>query len=68
MKQAQQTNAGAEAFAAQARKAALGMLVDARERGETVRDEGDYVARAMDQIYMDAGRERRAQRRTRGNP
>jgi len=65
MKQVQFQGAEAESFAAQAQSRAQSMLVEARERGETVRDEGDFVARAIDQIYMDAGRERRARSRRR---
>lgn len=65
MKQLQTESAEAASFAARAQARAQSMLVEARERGETVRDEGDFVARAIDQIYMDAGRERRARSRRR---
>jgi hypothetical protein len=65
MKQLQGHDADGEVFAASAQERAKGMLVEARQRGETVRDEGDFLARALDQIYMEASRERRARGRRR---
>jgi hypothetical protein len=65
--QADKVDIESEEFAIRALRSARDLLVETRMRGESVYDEGDFLARAMDQTYMDAGAERRASARRRGN-